>query len=53
MEESQRIYIFELPTGHFVKMYAHSVYEARDKALVKYQSIESDRNNYKHVTKKK
>ena len=51
--ESSKIYIFELPTGRFVKAYARSMYEAREKVWVKHQERESDRNKYKLVFKTK
>lgn len=49
--ENSKTYIFILPTGRFVKAYARSVYEAREKVYVKYNHIESNRNNYKQVKK--
>lgn len=51
--ENSKIYIFELPTGRFVKAYARSMYEAREKVWIKHQELESDRNKYKLISKKK
>lgn len=49
--ENSKVYIFQLPTGRFVKGYGRSMYEAREKAWIKHQDIESNRNNYNLVSK--